>query len=49
MWQGEAVDGVRVFDLDAYRAGFVLMLTWMGAAVALILFTRETHCRQLVR
>jgi hypothetical protein len=49
MWQGETVDGVRVFDLDAYRAGFMLMLTWMGVAVALILFTRETRCRQLVR
>jgi nitrate/nitrite transporter NarK len=49
MWGGETVDGVRLFDLDAYRAGFMLMLAWMGVAVALILFTRETHCRQLVR
>ncbi len=49
MWGGDAVDGMRVFDLDAYRAGFMLMLAWMGVAVALILFTRETHCRQLVR
>jgi sugar phosphate permease len=49
MWGGEMVNGVRVFDLDAYRAGFMLMLAWMGVAVALVLFTRETHCRQLVR
>jgi nitrate/nitrite transporter NarK len=49
MWSGEIVNGVRVFDLDAYRAGFMLMIAWMGVAVALILFTRETHCRQLVR
>jgi hypothetical protein len=49
MWGGETANGVRVFDLDAYRAGFMLMLTWMGVAVALVLFTRETHCRQLVR
>jgi nitrate/nitrite transporter NarK len=49
MWGGETMDGVRVFDLDAYRAGFMLMLAWMGVAVALVLFTRETHCRQLVR
>ena len=49
MWGGEEAGGVRVFDLDAYRAGFMLMLAWMGAAVALVLFTRETHCRQLVR
>jgi nitrate/nitrite transporter NarK len=49
MWGGETADGVRVFDLDAYRAGFMLMLAWMGVAVALVLFTRETYCRQLVR
>jgi nitrate/nitrite transporter NarK len=49
MWAGETADGVRVFDLDAYRAGFMLMLAWMGVAVALVLYTRETHCRQLVR
>jgi nitrate/nitrite transporter NarK len=49
MWNGERLNGVRVFDLDAYRAGFMLMLAWMGVAVALVLFTRETHCRQLVR
>jgi hypothetical protein len=49
MWGGETANGVRVFDLDAYRAGFMLMLAWMGVAVALVLFTRETYCRQLVR
>jgi hypothetical protein len=27
----------------------MLMLAWIGVAVALVLFTRETHCRQLVR
>jgi nitrate/nitrite transporter NarK len=49
MWTGETAAGVRVFELDAYRAGFMLMLVWMGVAVILVLFTRETHCRQLVR
>jgi nitrate/nitrite transporter NarK len=49
MWTGETLAGERVFDLDAYRAGFMLMLAWLGAAVVLVLFTRETHCRQLVR
>ena len=29
--------------------GFMLMIAWIGIAVALVLFTRETHCRQLVR
>lgn len=49
MWDGATVGGVRTFDLDAYRAGFTLMLAWIGVAVVLVLFTRETHCRQLVR
>lgn len=49
MWSGASANGVRVFDLDAYRAGFMLMIVWLGISVALVLFTRETHCRQLVR
>jgi MFS family permease len=49
MWTGETAAGVRAFDLDAYRAGFMLMLAWMALAVILVLFTRETRCRQLVR
>jgi len=45
-WQGELVDGVRVYGLQAYRAGFVLMITWLALSFVLIFFTRETHCRQ---
>jgi hypothetical protein len=40
---------MRVFELDAYRAGLVLMLAWVGIAVVLVPFTRETHCPQVVR
>ncbi|MCP3867303.1 MAG: MFS transporter [Gammaproteobacteria bacterium] len=45
-WQGEMADGVRVYDLEAYRNGFRLMLGWLSLSLLLILFTRETHCRQ---
>jgi len=45
-WQGEMADGVRIYSLDAYQSGFALMLAWLVIAVLLILFTRETHCRQ---
>jgi MFS family permease len=45
-WDGAIVNGVRVYDFDAYRAGFTLMLVWLGAALVLLLFVRETHCRQ---
>lgn len=46
-WQGQMRDGVRLYGLDAYTQGFGLMLGWLALAALLILFTRETHCRQL--
>jgi len=45
-WGGAMVDGVRIYDFDAYRAGFGLMLAWLAAALILLVFVRETHCRQ---
>jgi MFS family permease len=47
-WQGEMLDGARRYSLEAYQAGFSLMLFWAGLALLLILFTQETHCRQLL-
>lgn len=46
-WQGEMLDGARRYSLEAYQAGFSLMLFWAGLALLLILFTQETYCRQL--
>jgi MFS family permease len=46
-WQGDMLDGVRRYSLEAYQAGFSLMLVWAGLAFLFILFTRETYCRQL--
>jgi MFS family permease len=45
-WTGAYANGVRVYDFDAYRAGFALMLVWLAAALILLVFVRETHCRQ---
>ncbi len=45
-WTGALAKGVRVYDFDAYRAGFALMLVWLAAALLLLVFVRETHCRQ---
>ncbi len=45
-WTGTLANGVRVYDFDAYRAGFTLMLAWLAAALILLVFVRETHCRQ---
>lgn len=46
-WQGLTADGVRVYDLAAYRLGFSLMLAWLAAACVMLGLTKETHCRQL--
>lgn len=46
MWTGQMADGVRVYDLAAFQAGFSLMLGWSVLACLLISLTRETHCRQ---
>ena len=46
-WKGEIVNGVRIYDLSAYRKGFLLMLAWSILAAILILFTKETHGRQM--
>jgi MFS family permease len=45
-WEGAVAFGVRVYTVEAYRAGFALMLAWLAVAVVLVLFTRETRCRQ---
>jgi MFS family permease len=46
-WQGMVIDEVRIYGLGAYRAGFALMFAWAVLSFALLLFTRETHCRQM--
>jgi MFS family permease len=45
-WTGTFANGVRIYDFDAYRAGFGLMLVWLAVALILHAFVRETHCRQ---
>lgn len=45
-WNGEMANGVRIYDLEAYRAGFSLMLVWLVLSLAAVAATRETHCRQ---
>lgn len=45
-WHGATANGARVYDFNAYQSGFALLLIWGAAAVVLLLFTRETHCRQ---
>ena len=46
-WNGTLEDGIRVYGLGAYQAGFGLMITWAALAVVLLIFTRETFCKPL--
>jgi MFS family permease len=45
-WKGEITAGVRIYDLAAYQTAFSLIFAWGLLSVALLFFTRETHCRQ---
>lgn len=45
-WQGRMAAGVRIFELNAYRAGFALMLVWAVVALLCVAATKETACRQ---
>ena len=46
-WNGELLDGVKIYSLNAYHAGFALMIAWAALSFGLLFFTRETHCRPL--
>jgi len=45
-WNGHLVDGMRVYSIAAYHAGFTLMIVWAILSFVLLFFTRETYCRQ---
>jgi sugar phosphate permease len=45
-WAGGIVKGARVYGLDAYRAGFILILTWSLLSCVMIALTTETNCQQ---
>ncbi len=46
-WQDHTENGIRIYSLEAYRWAFALMLAWAVLSCVLLLFTRETNCRQL--
>lgn len=45
-WEGTLAAGARVYGQGAYRSGFSLMIGWVSLSLVLLVFTRETHCRQ---
>jgi MFS family permease len=47
-WAGTLAGGVRLYDLAAYRTGFILIAAAAALAILVSLFTAETRCRQAV-
>jgi len=47
-WDGKIVEGVKIYSLGAYQAGFTLMAGWVLISFLLIFLTKETNCSQLV-
>jgi len=45
-WRGSLAGSVRVYDAEAYRAAFALLLAWLAVSLVAALATRETHARQ---
>jgi MFS family permease len=46
MWTGQMLGGVRVYHVEAFQAGFSLMLVWSILSCLLVSLTKETYCRQ---
>ncbi len=44
-WVGKLVDGVRVYNLNAYSSAFLWLFLCACVAVVAVFFTQETHCR----
>jgi sugar phosphate permease len=47
-WAGTLAGGVRVYAVEAYQAGFVMILAWAVISCLFIACTRETRCRPAV-
>jgi hypothetical protein len=47
-WLGSTVAGARVYDAAAYQAGFTLMFGCIVLSLCLIVFAKETGCKQAV-
>ena len=43
-WTGTMSGGVRLYSVDAFQAGFAMIVGWALLSCLLIAFTRETRC-----
>jgi sugar phosphate permease len=47
-WAGTLAGGVRVYSVEAYQAGFAMIVVWAMISCLFIACTRETRCRPAV-
>ena len=45
-WSGQMSQGVHIYDVHAFRVGFLLIVCWLVVSTILLSFTRETRCAQ---
>ena len=45
-WTGVMANGARIYGVEAYQAGFILIIGWSLLSCIMIAFTRETRCQQ---
>jgi hypothetical protein len=46
-WDGILENGIRIYDLSAYRMAFIAMIGISILGTLMVLFTKETYCKQL--
>ena len=44
-WNGELVNGVRIYSESAYFSAFIWFLVSTVLAVVMVLFTKESYCQ----
>ena len=44
-WAGAMNNGVRIYSVDAFQAGFAMIVAWSVLTCLLVACTRETRCR----
>jgi len=44
-WAGAMNNGVRIYSVDAFQAGFAMIVAWSVLTCLLIACARETRCR----
>ncbi len=44
-WAGAMNNGARIYSVDAFQAGFAMIVAWSVLTCLLIAYTRETRCR----